>query len=246
MGPRGWHALVFLYFGACSSQVLVSDTGGSKPGTVIPSPECPFTSCLNGQLATCAKGQTQQDMGYCYKPCGTCAFSHDRGPCYNDEAGCGCKTDDAACMGGICASLPNMPLGVYGACALNCDPLHPGCPAGQACLYSPYGAFSCWIPVDHATGVPLTALLHDGDRCDDQKAKQGVDTNACEAGLQCVLDVAGDTGSMHCRKLCDVNASSPCSAGKCESLRLGLPKQFPMIPGNIGVCCSKLLTSGCM
>lgn len=244
-----WRGLAIGCVAACSSEVTVVDggtSGGSKPTTIVPSPECPFTSCLNGQLATCAKGQAQGDMGYCYRPCGTCELPHGKGLCYNDEVGCPCKSDASPCMGGQCITVLNAPLGVYGACMTNCDPLHPGCPNGQTCLYSPNGGFSCWIPIDQQTGSPLKKLLGDGDRCDDPKAKQGVDTNACAPGLQCVRDVGTDTGAMYCRKLCDVSASSSCSLGKCESLRTGLPKQFPMSPGNVGVCCTKPLDAGCM
>jgi hypothetical protein len=240
---RSVRVVAWLFAGLAGAAACSSET--SLLGDQGPLPECPLLSCAPGELALCSKPQKQSAPGYCYKPCGKCETSHYHAPCFNDEVGCGCKTEDAACPG-TCVNLNGvMPIGVYGSCAAECNPLTSQCPAGQTCLYASEKGYECWVRTDFNTGNVLLTWLADGDDCDDPNAKAGLDSRACGPGLQCVPTAEGSS-TMHCRRVCDVSAETPCAKGTCMSLVAALPNAFAKSPSNVGVCCETPISSGCM
>jgi hypothetical protein len=227
----------------CPRVANADQKDGDKDGAGDACDDCPNTACAMGELATCAQPQMPADVGYCYKPCGTCKYDKDGQLCSPNQTGCGCKTDDASCSG-VCLQLIGAPIGNYGFCAAACDPLAPKCPGGQACLYSPYGSFSCWIRTDFNTGKVVPSWLKEGDLCVDPNGKADLDAYACGPGLQCVPIDDSIFKFPHCRKICDTNGA-PCASGTCTSLAGMLPKTFAKAPANVGVCCAQPNAAGC-
>ncbi|MCY1060929.1 ribulose phosphate epimerase [Nannocystis sp. SCPEA4] len=117
--------------------------------------------------------------------------------------------------------------GVLILCIPNCDPLKQDCPAGDACISSPYaGDFVCVLDVSGEEGQVF-------DPCDY--------ANACDPGLNCLdatladeCDPQGGVGC--CLPFCDTSLANTCPGQGLECVPWFEEGFAPPGLENVGIC----------